>query len=215
MRSGSPPVSGEPGRRVRPGEVGTPFPASDPKPQFPDPARKSARHMREESVSALSSRPTVSRRTGEAQTTQGLLSLLRPLSFCFPLSTSLTRSLLPCLTHVAPFNRAPLPEPLPPTPLPPPHCLAGLHCPMPVPLPPVPPSSSHTILISSSPVPHPSHSRPSLFSFLSHSSSFSSLGSVPRLSRDQDAQRESRLKIPHSSALFRRTQASESPTTLS
>ena len=55
--------------------------------------------------------------------------------------------------------------------------------------------------------PHFSSSRPILRP--------SSLGSVPRLSRDQDAQRESRLEIPHSSALFRRTQASESPMTLS
>lgn len=143
MRRGSPQVAGEPGKRVRHGEVGTPFPASDPKPQFPYPARKSAGHMRKESASLLSSRPTVSRRTGGAQTTQGLLSLLRPLSFCFPLSISLTSvPFLPCLTHFPPFHRAPLPEPLPPTPLPPPHCLAGLHCPMPGPL-----ASSPSILL--------------------------------------------------------------------
>ena len=124
MRSGSPPVAGEPGRRVRPGEVGTPFPASDPKPQFPDPARKSARHMREESVSALSSRPTVSRRTGGAQTTQGLLSLLRPLSFCFPLSTSLTSvpSALP--NPLLPLQQSPAPR-TSPSHAPPPTPLSG------------------------------------------------------------------------------------------
>lgn len=74
------------------------------------------------------------------------LRVFSPYSVLFPFASlsppPSPASLLPCLTHFSPFNRAPLPEPLPPTPLPPPHCLAGLHCPMPGPL-----ASSPSILL--------------------------------------------------------------------
>lgn len=75
----------------------------------------------------------------------------RPLSPALPTPSSLL--LLPSLhlPHQRPFSALPnpllslqqrLPEPLPPTPLPPPHCLAGLHCPMPGPL-----ASSPSVLL--------------------------------------------------------------------
>lgn len=192
----------------------TPFPASDPQPQFPDWARprESARRARETSrrLRSLLASPSLAR-PAEPRPPSGPLSFLRPFSFYFHLSTSVAVvPFLSFLTHFSLFDRPPLPKLSLPRPSPP-HCLASPHCPMPgslchANLSLIVPSPRLRVLAPAPRCPHISSPRlippsPLVWVPSHHPSAIKMLrGKVAWRSR-------------HSSALFRRTQASESPRT--
>lgn len=213
-------MSGQPASRRGPGEAdslrrsGHSFPSlGSPAaiPRLGETARKRATGAGNVPASAFPSRLTVPCAAGGAATTFGSALLPPPFLILLP-SLYLRRcrsfSVLP--NSLFSLRQTPTPEALPPTPLPP-HCLASPHCPMPsslchANLSLIVPSPRLRVLAPAPRCPHISSPRlippsPLVWVPSHHPSAIKML------------RRKVAWRSWHSSALFRRTQASESPRT--